>query len=253
MLNVRFVLAFALIIALFLTPRAFAETASARAERIYRQASAEFKESPSSITAAWQFGRACFDLAEFAKNDPQRAALAEEGIAACRAAIARKYSVAPAHHYLALNLGQLARTKTLGALKLVREMETEFKAAIELDPKFDHAGAHRSLGMLYKEAPGWPTSIGNRNKAKFHLRKAVELSPDYPENRLTLLEACLDWGDRHAVVEELPALAATFESARKKLTGDEWTSSWRDWENRLDKLKFKTLPSADRAVSPRGK
>jgi hypothetical protein len=64
-----------------------------------------------SHTAAWQFGRACFDLAEFATNNTERASLAEQGIAACRQAMARESNSAPAHYYLGMNLGQLAETK----------------------------------------------------------------------------------------------------------------------------------------------
>ena len=152
------------------------DSAISRLEHIYHQARSRFQESTNSIEAAWQFGRACFDMADVAKTDSERARLAEEGIDACRTALAHKYGSGPPHYYLALNLGELARTKSLGALKLVREMETEFKQAIELDEKFDFGGPHRSVGLLYKDAPGWPTSIGSRNKARLHLRRANDLS-----------------------------------------------------------------------------
>ncbi|MCX6930190.1 MAG: hypothetical protein NT154_44320 [Verrucomicrobia bacterium] len=58
---------------------------------------------------------------------------ADQGIAACRLAIMRETNSAPAHYYLGLNLGQLARTKGLGALKLVDQMEREFNRAHDLD------------------------------------------------------------------------------------------------------------------------
>ena len=64
-----------------------------------------------------------------------------------------------------MNLGQLARTEYLGALTLVKQMEQEFKAAGGLDPQFDHAGPKRNLGLLYRDAPGWPVSIGNPSKS----------------------------------------------------------------------------------------
>ena len=44
------------------------------------------------------------------------------------------------HYYLAMNLGQLARTEMIGALKIVKEMENEFEIAADIDPRFDHAG-----------------------------------------------------------------------------------------------------------------
>ena len=134
-----------------------ADAASARVERIYHQASVHARRATNDSAAAWQFGRACFDWADFALNDDQREKVAQQGIAACRRAIELNAASAPAHYYLALNRGQLARTKTLGALKLVNEMEVDFKTAIVLDGAFDHAGPHRSLGLLYREAPGWPT------------------------------------------------------------------------------------------------
>lgn len=229
------------------------ESPAARIQGIYREARGHFKESPTNTDAAWELARACFDLAELAKTSSERAALAEEGIAACHAALDRKYSIAPAHYYLAMNLGQLARTKAIGALKLVREMETEFKTAIELDEKFDYAGPHRSLGLLYKDAPGWPTSIGNRGKSRFHMHRAVQLFPDYPDNRLSWLEAQLEWGERKAVVEDFPAVRELLKSARKNLTGDEWALSWRDWDARFEKLQSKSAAPSDRTVSPRGK
>jgi tetratricopeptide (TPR) repeat protein len=229
------------------------ESPADRLERIYREAKTHFKESPSDTSAAWQFARACFDLAELAQNSSDRATLAEEGIGACHAALDHKYGLAPAHYYLAMNLGQLARTKALGALKLVHEMEGEFKAAIELDEKFDYAGARRSLGLLYKDAPGWPTSIGNRGKARFNLHRAMELCPDYPDNRLSWLEALLEWGERGAVLEALPKLRESMQSARQKFTGEEWVLSWRDWNARFDRLQSKATAPSERAVSPRGK
>src|SRR5208282_1020948 len=58
-----------------------------------------FQQAPSEAPAAWQFGRACFDLAEFATNNTGRASLAEQGIAACRLALARDSNSAPAHYY----------------------------------------------------------------------------------------------------------------------------------------------------------
>src|SRR2546421_630302 len=91
------------------------------------------------------------------------------------------------------HFSEITEKKYLGALKLVDEMEREFKIVAELDPHFDFAGADRNLGMLYHETPGWPVSIGNRKKARQHLERSRELAPDFPENHLYLLEAYLKW------------------------------------------------------------
>ena len=229
------------------------ETPAARTRRAYREAQAAFLKSPDSLETGWGLGRACFDWAEFAQDPRQRAEIAQEGIAACRGALVKKWSLAPAHFYLGLNLGQLARTKSLGALKLVREMEDEFKAALELDPKFDHAGPDRTLGLLYKDAPGWPTSIGGRTKARQHLLKAVELSPSFPENRLCLLEAYLEWGERKSAQAGLAASEAVLAAARSSLTGPAWEGAWSDWDRRWTVIKTKASLPPRALESPKRK
>ena len=229
------------------------ETAAARMERSYLEARAALLKSPDSLEAAWGFGRACFDWAEFASDHRQRAELAQEGIGACRQALERKWSLAPAHFYLGLNLGQLARTKSLGALKLVREMEDEFKTVLELDPTFDHAGPDRTLGLLYKDAPGWPTSIGSRSKARQHLLKAVELSSSFPENRLCLLEAYLEWGERKTAQAQLAATELVLADARKSFTGPAWEATWTDWDLRWAAIKARAKLDPRALESPKRK
>jgi tetratricopeptide (TPR) repeat protein len=206
--------------------------------------------APTNVALAWQFGRACFDRAELATNHAERAELAEQGIAACRRALHLETNSAAAHYYLAMNLGQLARTRTIGALKLVDEMEAAFKTAGTLDERFDFAGPDRNLGLLYLEAPGWPTSIGSRSKARHHLRRAVELSPQYPENRLNLVEACLKWGDRSGARRGLKALEEIWSVAQANFSGETWSVAWRDWEQRLQRCRRRLAQPSSPLVAP---
>lgn len=213
--------------------------AAERTARLFQEARAVWRREPTNATVSWQFGRACFDWAEFATNDTQRANVAEEGIAACRAIIRDQPRSAEAHYYLAMNLGQLARTKLLGALRLVSEMEQEFKTVRNLNPALDFAGPDRCLGLLYLDAPGWPASIGSQTKARTHLLRAAELAPRYPENRLCLLEAALRWNDRKLSAREVKEVAALLPEARQRLTGEAWEVSWVDWEARWKKAREK--------------
>jgi hypothetical protein len=210
---------------------------AARALQHYEAAQARFEREPTSPEAAWRLGRAAFEWAEFATNHTQRAALAQQGIAACRQALGTDEALAPAHHYLALNLGQLARTKTIGALSLVRQMERHFKRSIELDPKFHFAAAERSLGLLYQDAPGWPASIGSQSKARLHLERAAALAPDYPENQLCLLEALVKWGEEAQARERARGLPALLARARQTFAGDDWADDWADWDARWARLR----------------
>ena len=201
----------------------------------FAAAQRRLQAEPTNAVAAWEFGRASFDRAEYATNDTERAALAEKGIAACRKVLASDPRSAPAHYYLSMNLGQLARTKILGALRIVDEMEREFKAARVLDEQFDFAGPDRFLGQLYLQAPPI-ASVGDRTKAKKHLERAVELSPDYPENRLNLAEAYWGWSDQNWR-RELQALEKLWPQARTNFAGQVCEASWADWQKRLDRLR----------------
>jgi hypothetical protein len=238
----------------------FTSTFSRRAETNYLQARMRFQNQTNDAEAAWQLGRACFDWAEFAPNDEQREQIATEGIAACRQLIARSPSSAAGHYYLGMNLGQVARTKTLGALKLVDEMEREFKAARTLDPKFDYAGPDRNLGLLYFEAPGWPASIGSKSKAREHLQRAVEISGEYPENRLCLLEAYVKWKETKNIQREIRLWKESLPAAREKFAGSQWEPSWLDWGRRWQTIRQKVGDKDEpaegktaRALTPRSK
>jgi tetratricopeptide (TPR) repeat protein len=195
----------------------------------YAFARSNYFNGARDATAAWKFAEACFEWAEFATNNTQRAALAGEGIEAARKAIEKAPAHAAGYFYLGMNKGQLARTRTLGALPLVKEMEKAFLQAIKLDPKFDHAASHRSLGMLYLDAPGWPASIGDKSKARQHLEKAAELVPEYPTNHLTLMKAYLRWEDSSALEEAIARYHRLLPAAKEKYSGELWENSWRNW------------------------
>jgi hypothetical protein len=198
----------------------------------FQRAQTAFRSDAKNPTNAWQFARAAFDVAEFSTNNAQRAELAQQGIAACRTLVKREPKIAAGHYYLAMNLGQLARTEFLGALRLVWEMEHEFLAAAALDSRLDHAGPERNLGLLYREAPGWPISIGSQHNARPFAEQAARLAPDYPENHLNLIESYLKWGEPDAAKKQLRALDAIWPAAQKNLAGAKWVHSWDDWSLR---------------------
>lgn len=217
-----------------------------RFQRLYTEARNHWRAHTNDATAGWQFARACFDWADFAKNDTERAERAEEGIAVSRQAIALDAKSAGAQYYLGLNLGQLAQTKLWGALKLIDGMEAALKKSIELDAKFDYAGAHRSLTLLYRDAPGWPTSVGSRSKARQHLQKILELAPEYPGNQICHLESQLKWGETKTVRTRIPAVEEQLKTARVKFTGEQWRRDWEEWDERWEKVRAKAgMPSTN--------
>ena len=211
-------------------------TPAARAEGRFQEAQRRYYEQPTSLQAAVKAAQTAFDWAEFASRDAQRADIAQFGIAAGKNAVAASPTNAAAHYWLGMNYAQLARTKSLGALRLVRDMETELLRAVELDGSVDFAGPHRILGLLYRDAPGWPTSVGSKKKARQHLERSVQIAPEFPENHLSLLETYEEWGEKENLARHLPATQTSLDKARQTFTGEEWEEEWSDWEKRMKKF-----------------
>ena len=220
-----------------------------RAETEFHRAQIQFESNTNNSDAVWQFARACYDFADFATNKTGRADIANQGIAACRQLIARGTNSVAAHYYLGMNLGQLARTRGLSALKIIREMESQFKTAAKMDKQFDYAGPERNLGLLYRDAPGWPLSDGSRRKAHDFLESAVQLAPDYPENHLNLVESFLKWHESDNAKNELKIIDALWPVAQKKFTGEKWEQSWDDWSVRRDAAR-KTVDEFSAPAQP---
>ena len=226
---------------------------AARAGAEFHRAQIQLQSNTNDFAAAWHFARACYDFADFATNDAERATIAVQGIAAGRQLLAHQPNSAPGHYYLGMNLGQLARTEILGALKLVREMEREFKTADDLDEHFDYAGPARCLGLLYRDAPGWPTSIGSRHKAREWLERAAKLAPDCPENHLNLIESRLKWNDRAGAGSELKTLDALWSKAQTNFVGEAWEPSWADWTARKGAAEQSLTQASQPAEPPKAR
>lgn len=200
----------------------------------------KFQADTNSIPAAWALGQACFWRGEFAASDEDRNALANEGISVCRNLVIRAPTVPEGHYFLAMNLGQLARTKWLEALGIVKDLDRGLQLAAAMEPRLDHAGPDRCLGQLYRDAPGWPISVGSKSKTRTHLLKAVELAPDFPENHLVLIETWLMWKEKKTLQHDLDTLGELMPKARKQLTGTDWAAYWDDWDRRWKDIQAKS-------------
>jgi tetratricopeptide (TPR) repeat protein len=211
---------------------------AARAEAEFHRAQKAF-QTQTNAAADWQFARACYDFAETATNATERAAIARQGIAACRQLLTRETNSAPGHYYLAMNFGQLASAEapSLLSYRLVKEIEREFKTADKLNARFDFGGPARGLGLLYRDAPGWPLSIGSKRKARDWLERAAALAPDCPENGLNLAETHLKWHQWDAAEKDLQQLDALWPAAQTNFVGATWQASWHDWNRRREAVR----------------
>ncbi len=93
------------------------------------------------------------------------------------------------HYWLAINLcGQADAGGLMTGRRLLPQIIEELERAVVLDETYDQAGAHRVLGRIYYEAPGWPMSVGDLKKSLEHLQAAVRLAPDNSTNHLYLAQ-----------------------------------------------------------------
>ena len=195
--------------------------------------------APTNLVHLVTLARLAFEATSFATNSGAKARLAEEGIATARTGLQLHPQAAGLEYYLGLNLGQLASTRGMSALKLVREMETHLLAARALEPGIGDAGPDRSLGYLYLNAPGWPLSVGSNDKARRHFEQALRLAPHRPEHPLAFAEACLRWKKRDEARRHLAAAEATLPKARELYPAPDWTADWADWNSRLAVVREK--------------
>ncbi len=213
------------------------------AQQILAAAQKRYDTEPTNGAAAWQVGRATFELVMVLTDAKEQERIIIEGITACRQSLLLDPKSAAAHYYLAITVGKLADLKrNLAAYTMVKEVEREFHKARELDERFCNAGPDRCLGELYFKAPGWPLSVGSRSKARKHLEAAAELVPEFPENRLLLAEAYLKWHDKKPLARELEALEKLWPAARTNFAGADWAPDWSDWQPRFDKLRENGQP-----------
>jgi tetratricopeptide (TPR) repeat protein len=93
------------------------------------------------------------------------------------------------HYWVAINLcGWADAGGYMMGRRLLPQIIEELERALALDEAYDQAGAHRVLGRIYFEAPGWPMSVGDLTKSLHHLQAAVRLAPDNSTNHLFLAQ-----------------------------------------------------------------
>lgn len=142
----------------------------------------------------WRAMRACAWLAENHTDEDERERYALYGVGLGLDAIKHCGRRPEPHYYYALCLGFLMREQgAFGGADRVEIMDKHCKQVLEIDEKFDSAGAHRFLGVLYLETEAIPfIDVGTYEDSVRHLERACELFPDYGYNQLALARTLLD-------------------------------------------------------------
>ena len=170
--------------------------------------------APRALVLA-HLGHTCFVLGQLAP-EAQGMGYYQQGQSFAETLIREEPNRVEGHYWLALNLcGQAdAGGKLLGRKLLPRILE-ELQRALALDETYDQAGAHRVLGRIYYEAPGWPLSVGDMQKSRQHLQAAVHLSPATSTNHLYLAQTLLRLQESGLARQELAQVLKSTRAAVK--------------------------------------
>ena len=186
-------------------------TQAARALSLY-EGLLSTAEAPRALVLA-HLGRTCFVLGQLAPNQ-QALGYYQQGQSYAETLIREEPNRVEGHYWLALNLcGQAdAGGKLLGRRLLPRILD-ELQRAVALGAAYDQAGAHRVLGRIYYEAPGWPLSVGDMQKSRQHLQAAVRLAPATSTNHLYLAQTLLRLQESGLARQELAQVLKSTRAA----------------------------------------
>jgi tetratricopeptide (TPR) repeat protein len=184
---------------------------AARALSLY-QAALSTAGAPRALVLA-SLGHTCFVLGQIAAK-LQSLEYYRQGQSYAETLIREEPNRVEGHYWLALNLcGQADEGGKLLGRKLLPRILEELKRALALDEAYDQAGAHRVLGRIYYEAPGWPLSVGDLEKSLHHLKAAVRLAPAASTNHLYLAQTLLRLQDNPAAATELEQVLKSSRAA----------------------------------------
>ncbi len=113
-------------------------------------------------------------------------------------------------YWKAVAMGKLSEERgIINAQRMTRPMENLFLRVIALNEHYDNAGGHKALGRMYFRLPGFPISFGDKKKAIFHLKRALELYPHDIIARAFYAEALYEMGQKQEAFQLAEAILAT--------------------------------------------
>ena len=171
----------------------------------------------------WRLARACFFASELEKEAAIRLNWIAKGEDAGQTAVRERPDRVEGYYYLAVLKGRRAEISGLGfsAMILARKVEHLGEKAVDIDPNFEDGAPYRLLAMLYANAPPWPTSIGDMDKAIEFAQKAIDLS-DYPMNHLIMAEVLIEADEIEDARDELKKVLAAPKVGRWANDGERW-------------------------------
>jgi tetratricopeptide (TPR) repeat protein len=149
----------------------------------------------SCADAYWRIARAHYWLGSQAKDDAKKRQFFKDGIEYAKLGVSADPESTACRFWLGVMYGSYGQA--VGAsqsLHMVDPIKQEMQWILANDEGFDEGGAHRVLGRLFYKLPG--IMGGDNQKAKDHLRRALELGNKNTLNFLYLAEVHIDEGEK---------------------------------------------------------
>ncbi|MFI5351056.1 MAG: tetratricopeptide repeat protein [Elusimicrobiota bacterium] len=122
----------------------------------------------------------------------------------CEKSVALSSGSADAHFWYGVAMGRWGEAKGIfKALFLIKPIRREMAATLALDP--NHGGAHRVLGEMLWQIPGF--AGGDKKAAIAEYETAVRLGPNHSTNYPVLAEAYLHFDRKDDAIRTLKAVA----------------------------------------------
>ncbi|MFC1560259.1 hypothetical protein ACFLZ2_03810 [Candidatus Margulisiibacteriota bacterium] len=162
----------------------------------------ELADDPFNYDLLWRLSRFYYWMGETAAKKDEKLAFYEQGELYAEKAIAAKEDGVQGHLYKGIHMGRIGEIKgILKSLAMVDPIRLEMEIVLQYEP--ESANAHHVLAELYRKAPGWPLSIGNRDKALEEAHLAIKYMPDYTHTHLGLAELYIDMDKKEMAREKL--------------------------------------------------
>jgi tetratricopeptide (TPR) repeat protein len=153
------------------------------------------KDDPQNYEAGWRLSRALFRLANKTKDDQQALRYLAEGENIGKNLSETYPQGRDGLYWYGVCMGRAAeRRGIMNSLFAVGPMHDIMEKILKLNPH--DAFAHHFLGILYRKAPGWPLSLGDKNKSLEEAQAAAMSEPGSTVILLDLGRTYLDLGKK---------------------------------------------------------
>ena len=157
----------------------------------------------------WEAARTAVWLGNYGPKDRQDAYV-RDGIRYANTAVLLKPEGEEGLFYDGVLAGKLAELDIAYGKNGLETIVQRMKQLIDLKSTYVYGGPDRVLAIVLMRAPGSPLGPGDWDLSETHMKKALEIDPNWPENQLYMAELEFGLADER----DDPSLA---ESARARL------------------------------------